>query len=73
MAAIPDMTQDRERLNQIDGAHAASERHPPGVRLQPALSAGFRAVRARATRLVAGRRHTAACWLHAKDQQGVTA
>jgi peptide/nickel transport system ATP-binding protein len=41
MAAIPDITVDRERLNQIDGAMPRLNAIPPGLRLQPALPKVF--------------------------------
>jgi peptide/nickel transport system ATP-binding protein len=37
MAAIPDITVDRERLNQIDGAMPRLNAIPRRLRLQPAL------------------------------------
>jgi peptide/nickel transport system ATP-binding protein len=44
--------------------HAAPERHPARLRLQPALPARLRPLHARAARPAACRRHRAACWLH---------
>jgi peptide/nickel transport system ATP-binding protein len=73
MAAIPDMTQDRERLNQIDGAMPRLNAIPQGCAYNPRCPQVFeRCGRERPDLLLAGATR-AACWLHAKDQQGVTA
>jgi peptide/nickel transport system ATP-binding protein len=70
MASIPDMTQDRERLLQIDGAMPRLNAIPQGCALQPALPAGDGPLPPRAARLLLAGATRAACWLHAKDQQG---
>ena len=73
MAAIPDMTQDRERLNQIDGAMPRLNAIPQGCAYNPRCPQVFeRCGHERPDLLLAGATR-AACWLHAKDQQGVTA
>ncbi len=64
MAAIPDMTMERERLNQIDGTMPRLNAIPPGCAYNPALSACLRALPDGAARADACRRHAAACWLH---------
>jgi peptide/nickel transport system ATP-binding protein len=56
MAAIPDMEQDRERLNQIDGAMPRLNAIPQGCALQPALPQVFDRCGRRAPR-PDGRRH----------------
>jgi peptide/nickel transport system ATP-binding protein len=63
MASIPDMEQDRERLNQIDGAMPRLNAIPR-LRLQPALPQVFDRCR-RAPRPDGAGATRAACWLHA--------
>ena len=73
MGCIPDMTQDRERLNQIDGAMPRLNAIPQGCAYNPRCPQVFeRCGHERPDLLLAGATR-AACWLHAKDQQGVTA
>jgi peptide/nickel transport system ATP-binding protein len=64
MAAIPDITLDRERLNQIDGAMPRLNAIPTGCAFNPRCPQVFeRCTRERPDLLVAGATH-AACWLH---------
>jgi peptide/nickel transport system ATP-binding protein len=64
MAAIPDITVDRERLNQIDGAMPRLNAIPPGCAYNPRCPRVFeRCTRERPDLLVAGATR-AACWLH---------
>jgi peptide/nickel transport system ATP-binding protein len=64
MAAIPDITQDRERLNQIDGAMPRLNAIPPGCAYNPRCPRAFeRCTRERPGLLNAGATR-AACWLH---------
>ncbi|MBT2303223.1 ABC transporter ATP-binding protein [Variovorax paradoxus] len=65
MAAIPDMTMDRERLNQIDGAMPRLNAIPRGCAYNPRCPRVFdRCLEERPDLLNAGATR-AACWLHA--------
>ncbi len=71
MAAIPDITQDRERLHQIDGAMPRLNAIPQGCAFNPRCPQRFdRCTQDRPDLLPAGATR-AACWLHA--QMGATA
>ncbi len=64
MASIPDMTQDRERLNQIDGAMPRLNAIPSGCAFNPRCPRTFdRCTRERPELRSAGTTQ-AACWLH---------
>ncbi|MEO7547756.1 MAG: ABC transporter ATP-binding protein [Ramlibacter sp.] len=64
MAAIPDITIDRERLNQIDGAMPRLNAIPRGCAYNPRCPRAFeRCTRERPDLLEAGATR-AACWLH---------
>lgn len=64
MASIPDMEQDRERLNQIDGAMPRLNAIPRGCAYNPRCPRTFdRCLRERPDLLHAGATR-AACWLH---------
>ncbi|HYE39145.1 MAG TPA: ABC transporter ATP-binding protein [Ramlibacter sp.] len=64
MAAIPDITVDRERLNQIDGAMPRLNAIPTGCAYNPRCPRAFeRCLRERPDLLHAGATR-AACWLH---------
>ena len=64
MAAIPDMTMDRENLNQIDGAMPRLNAIPQGCAYNPRCPRAFdRCTRERPDLLNAGATR-AACWLH---------
>ena len=64
MASIPDMTQDRERLNQIDGAMPRLNAIPSGCAFNPRCPSVFdRCTRERPELRAAGTTQ-AACWLH---------
>jgi len=64
MASIPDMTSDRERLNQIDGAMPRLTAIPPGCAYNPRCPRAFdRCTRERPELMAAGATR-AACWLH---------
>lgn len=64
MASIPDMTQDRERLNQIDGAMPRLNAIPTGCAFNPRCPRTFdRCTRERPELMAAGNSR-AACWLH---------
>ena len=65
MASIPDMTMDRERLNQIDGAMPRLNAIPTGCAYNPRCPHAFdRCMTERPDLLPAGSTR-AACWLHA--------
>lgn len=64
MAAIPDITSDRERLNQIEGAMPRLNAIPTGCAFNPRCPRVFdRCTRERPDLLAAGATR-AACWLH---------
>ncbi|TAG33468.1 MAG: ABC transporter ATP-binding protein [Polaromonas sp.] len=64
MAAIPDITQDRERLHQIDGAMPRLNAIPQGCAFNPRCPQRFdRCTQDRPDLLTAGATR-AACWLH---------
>jgi peptide/nickel transport system ATP-binding protein len=64
MASIPDITQDRERLYQIDGSMPRLNAIPPGCAYNPRCPRAFdRCVVERPDLLPAGATR-AACWLH---------
>ena len=70
MAAIPDITQDRERLHQIDGSMPRLNAIPQGCAFNPRCPQRFdRCTQDRPDLLSAGATR-AACWLHA--QAGAT-
>ena len=65
MASIPDMEQDRERLNQIDGAMPRLNAIPAGCAYNPRCPKTFdRCMTDRPDLMDAGATR-AACWLHA--------
>jgi peptide/nickel transport system ATP-binding protein len=64
MACIPDMTEDRERLAQIDGAMPRLNAIPPGCAFNPRCpDATDRCRTERPTLMTAGATQ-AACWIH---------
>jgi peptide/nickel transport system ATP-binding protein len=64
MAAIPDMTMDRDRLNQIDGSMPRLDAIPSGCAYHPRCPRAFdRCLVERPGLLHAGATE-AACWLH---------
>src|SRR6218665_4273 len=65
MAAIPDMTSDRERLNQIDGAMPRLNAIPPGCAYHPRCPKAMERCRSQRPDLMAAGATRAACWLHA--------
>jgi peptide/nickel transport system ATP-binding protein len=70
MSAIPDITVDRERLNQIDGAMPRLNAIPAGCAYNPRCPRVFdRCLRERPDLLHAGATR-AACWLHDADAEG---
>lgn len=65
MAAIPDMTMDRENLNQIDGAMPRLNAIPRGCAFNPRCPRVFDRCRQERPDLMAAGETRAACWLHA--------
>ena len=68
MAAIPDMTQDRERLHQIDGAMPRLNAIPPGCAYHPRCPEAFARCQVERPGLLDAGATRAACWLHAPGE-----
>jgi peptide/nickel transport system ATP-binding protein len=64
MAAIPDITQDRERLYQIDGSLPRLNAIPPGCAYNPRCPRVFDRCRVERPDLLPAGATRAACWLH---------
>ena len=64
MAAIPDMTQDREYLNQIDGAMPRLNAIPTGCAFNPRCPKVLDKCRVERPVLMHAGASRAACWLH---------
>ncbi len=67
MAAIPDITIDRERLNQIDGAMPRLNAIPQGCAFNPRCPKVFDRCRQDRPDLLPAGATRAACWLHAES------
>jgi peptide/nickel transport system ATP-binding protein len=65
MASIPDMSVDRERLNQIDGAMPRLNAIPTGCAFNPRCPKAFDRCRIERPDLLNAGPTRAACWLHA--------
>ena len=65
MAAIPDITVDRERLAQIDGAMPRLNAIPQGCAFHPRCPRSFERCRSERPDLLDAGATRAACWLHA--------
>ena len=65
MAAIPDITQDRERLHQIDGAMPRLTAIPTGCAFNPRCTRTMDRCRSERPDLLDAGATRAACWLHA--------
>jgi peptide/nickel transport system ATP-binding protein len=72
MAAIPDITVDRERLHQIDGAMPRLNAIPTGCAYNPRCPRAFERCRIERPDLLHAGATRAACWLH-DATAGVTA
>ena len=70
MACIPDMTQDRERLHQIDGAMPRLNAIPTGCAFHPRCDRAFDRCHAQRPDLMPAGTTRAACWLHADATGG---
>jgi peptide/nickel transport system ATP-binding protein len=68
MAAIPDITQDRERLHQIDGAMPRLNAIPTGCAYNPRCPRAFTRCTVDRPDLLAAGATRAACWLHDAHQ-----
>ncbi|ABE44042.1 ABC transporter ATP-binding protein [Polaromonas sp. JS666] len=64
MAAIPDMSIDRERLNQIDGAMPRLNAIPTGCAYNPRCPRAFDRCKVARPELLEAGATRAACWLH---------
>lgn len=73
MASIPDMTMDRERLNQIDGAMPRLNAIPTGCAYNPRCPRTFDRCMIERPDLMDAGNTRAACWLHANDKAQVAA
>lgn len=73
MAAIPDITEDRDQLNQIDGAMPRLNAIPAGCAFNPRCPKVFDRCRVERPDLMAAGATQAACWLHAKERAQVLA
>lgn len=73
MASIPDMEQDRERLNQIDGAMPRLNAIPQGCAYNPRCPQKFDRCMTDRPDLMSAGNTRAACWLHAADNTKVVA
>ncbi|WP_087747543.1 MULTISPECIES: ABC transporter ATP-binding protein [unclassified Acidovorax] len=67
MASIPDMAQDRERLNQIDGAMPRLNAIPAGCAFNPRCPSRFDRCTVERPDLLPAGATRAACWLHAAE------
>ena len=67
MAAIPDITLDRERLHQIDGAMPRLNAIPAGCAFNPRCTRTFARCRVERPELLDAGATRAACWLHAEQ------
>lgn len=73
MGSIPDITADRERLNQIDGAMPRLNAIPKGCAFNPRCPKAFDRCRAERPELMSAGATRAACWLHAGQAEMVAA
>jgi peptide/nickel transport system ATP-binding protein len=78
MSAIPDITLDRERLNQIDGAMPRLNAIPKGCAYNPRCPRAFERCTVERPDLIQAGATRAACWLHdahsaAPRREGVAA
>jgi peptide/nickel transport system ATP-binding protein len=71
MACIPDMSEDREHLHQIDGAMPRLNAIPAGCAFNPRCERQFERCLTQRPELMAAGATQAACWLH--DSAGVKA
>ena len=67
MACIPDMSMDRERLHQIDGAMPRLNAIPAGCAYNPRCEQSFDRCRIERPDLLDAGATRAACWLHVEQ------
>ncbi|QNN57967.1 ABC transporter ATP-binding protein [Diaphorobacter ruginosibacter] len=72
MASIPDMEEDRERLNQIDGAMPRLTAIPQGCAFNPRCPQAFDRCRAERPALKPVGATQASCWLAQEERQAAT-
>jgi peptide/nickel transport system ATP-binding protein len=70
MAAIPDILQDRERLNQIEGSMPRLNAIPRGCAYNPRCPRVFDRCKAERPDLMAAGATRAACWLNDATARG---
>jgi peptide/nickel transport system ATP-binding protein len=68
MACIPDMSEDRERLHQIDGAMPRLNAIPKGCAYNPRCEKVFDRCHVERPELLVAGATRAACWLHATPE-----
>lgn len=68
MASIPDMSEDRERLNQIDGAMPRLNAIPQGCAFNPRCTKVFDRCKMERPELMSAGVTRAACWLHVNGE-----
>jgi peptide/nickel transport system ATP-binding protein len=68
MACIPDMSLDRERLHQIDGAMPRLNAIPAGCAYNPRCERVFDRCHTQRPDLLPAGATRAACWLHAGEK-----
>ena len=73
MGAIPDITQEVERLSQIDGAMPRLNAIPPGCAFNPRCPKTFDKCKSQRPDLMSAGATRAACWLHGDHHRGVAA
>ena len=73
MGAIPDITQEVERLSQIDGAMPRLNAIPPGCAFNPRCPKTFDKCKTVRPDLMGAGATRAACWLHGDHHRGVAA
>jgi peptide/nickel transport system ATP-binding protein len=71
MACIPDMTQDREHLHQIDGAMPRLNAIPCGCAFNPRCTQAFSDCRQTRPNLMRAGATQAACWLHQNESKSI--
>lgn len=73
MAAIPDMSEERERLNQIDGSMPRLNAIPSGCAYHPRCPRAFERCSQERPELMSAGPTRAACWLHEHHAKEVAA
>ena len=71
MACIPDMSEDRERLHQIDGAMPRLDAIPAGCAFNPRCDRAWDRCHSQRPSLMPAGATRAACWLHAEPGEAI--